>query len=90
MQRRLGTRVTTAEGRRPSGGSSTSSGGSIGSASTSITAQEERDKHWDMLVDMSSAVARSSTIIEGRAGKQVTAANIVARRRSFFVDWGRE
>lgn len=87
QQRRLGTRVTMCKGR--SGESSTSSGGSISSASTrSANAQEERDKHWDKLVDMSSAVARSSTT-EGRVGKQVTAANIAARRRSFFVDWGR-
>ena len=87
QQRSLGTRVTIGKGR--SGGSSMSSAGSISSASTSITVQEERDKHWDMLVDMSSTVARSSTT-EGRVGKQFTATNIVARRRSFFVDWGQE
>jgi len=84
MQRRLGTRVSIGKGRSACSDISSAGGGDTSSVSSASTAaQEERDKHWDVLVDMSSGVARETEMRPRKA----TAANIVARRRSFFVDW---
>ena len=85
MQRRLGTRVSIGRGRSTCSDISSADGGDTSSVSSvSTAAQEERDKHWDVLVNMT-AVARETEI---RPRKATSAANIVARRRSFFVDWG--